>query len=80
MNYEQLKPNTDNQEYTLNMSIESTQSIFSLCYNYTELLYLHKELQRNGNLRQRSSKCEIKLKHVDHSNIPSSLIPFKLTV
>ena len=52
MNYEQLKPNTDNQEYTLNMSIESTQSaesIFSLCYNYTELLYLHKELQRNGN-------------------------------
>ena len=49
MNYEQLKPNTDNQEYTLNMSIESTQSIFSLCYNYTELLYLHKELQRKGN-------------------------------
>lgn len=28
MNYEQFKPNTDNQEYTLNMSIESTQSIF----------------------------------------------------
>ena len=44
MNYEQLKPNTDSQEYTLNMSIESTQSIFSSCYNYTKFMYLHKEL------------------------------------
>ena len=36
MNYEQLKPNTYSQEYTSNMSIESPQSIFSSCHNYTK--------------------------------------------